>query len=456
MSVEITDTATPQQVEECAEDVKSEKENQSEKVEKEGEDVKLEKEAEDEKVEKEAEDKKVEKEDEDEKAEKEAEDEKVENEGENEKSDKESESDSQEERPKIQEPTQPNASYRRHSLTHQPKEVEHKPKAYSSSYAAAPAVSQNSNLRNLRELAKKLKPLPTNNLIVLNDLLDSLFDERKELDSKGDFQGSVTIMKVIDHVKEYIQIAEKKAFQKRQQNEVRKENNKVQSRIAKFDLETKTLEKNLKKNIAQSRERLIKDLRAEGEKLEKEWESEEHMRLYNRPSNQLRLLRHQANQMVSCARFKDAEEILKLANKLQSQEQKQSAYQMQTDYENAMALFNQRVVEELNTFDTNAVNQIQSLRARRATMRTVFQNQEKKVEQHEELAKDCDRCWNANVRTIIYDRIAYNNEHPQEMLCTTRSLGKSLKGKQENIILSLPKLHTKKVMGNQIPTPDYL
>ena len=180
------------------------------------------------------------------------------------------------------------------------------------------------------------------------------------------------------------------------------------------------------------------------------------MRLYNRPSNQLRLLRHQANQMVACGRFKDAEEVLKLANKLQEKEQREGAYQMQQDYENAIKLFNERVKEELNTFDTDAVHQIQSLRARRATMRTVFQNQEKKVEQHEELTKDVDRCWNANLRAIVNEKIDRNLQHPEEMICTTRSLGKSLRDKQDNIILSLPKLHTKKVMQNPIPAPDYL
>lgn len=129
---------------------------------------------------------------------------------------------------------------------------------------------------------------------------------------------------------------------------------------------------------------------------------------------------------------------------------------MQTDYENSIKLFNQKVIEELQTFDQDAVNQIQSLRARRATMRTVFQNQEKKVGQHEELAKDCDRCWNANLRSIVNEKIEKSLQNPEEMLCTTRSLGKTYREKQDHIVLSLPKLHSKKVNTNPIPTPDYL
>lgn len=380
----------------------------------------------------------------------------------NEYSEKSDENDEEEYPKSIQEPTEPKASHRRPILTqHQPKsqskppsqDPNQQPRDMKSSYSATSSVSKSSSLH---DLAMQFKPLPTNNVLILNELIEQLYDERKQKAQDGDFEGSVTIMRAIDHTKEYLKIAEKKAFQRKQKYEVKKENNKVQSRIAKFDQETSNLEKALKKNIAKSREKLINDLRLEGQKQEKYWQSESHMRLYNRPSHQLRALRHQANQMIACGRFREAEEVMKTANKLQEQEQKQGAYQMQKDYENATKLFDQKVKEELHTFDTDAINQIENLRARRATMRTVFQNQEKKVEQRSELVKDADRCWNANMRTIVKEKMSRRGQYPDQMPRTTRSLGKSFREKQDKIVLSLPKLNTKKVMESPIPAPDYL
>ena len=362
----------------------------------------------------------------------------------------------------IQEPTAPNSSYRRRSQnsnTYNPR-MEFNAVDSCQKHHTLPSnrssSSTSSQVKNLRDLAMKSKPLPTNNVSILNELIETLYDERMQEAQKGNFEKSVSIMRAIDYTKEYLRIAEKKEFQQKQMNEVSKENNKVQSRIAKFDEETKNLEKALKKNLAKSREALINELKLEAQNQNIYWESESHMRLYNRPSNQLRALRHQANQMVACGRFRDAEEVLKEANRLQSQEQRKEAYQMQKDYENATKLFDQKVKEELDTFDLDAKNQIESLRARRATMRTVFKNQERKVEQRSELVSDMEKCWNANMRIIVKEKIYKSSNRPEEMIPTTRSLGKKLTEKPENIILSLPKLHTKKVMEKPIPTPDYL
>lgn len=367
----------------------------------------------------------------------------------------------------IQEPKESNQPHRhlartqysrvQHQQRSQSKPASQDSKQQSSEMSSRYSKASSANKgKDLHELATHYQPLPTNNVLILKELIDTLYEERKQKALNGDFEGSVSLMRAIDHTKEYLNIAEKRAFQRKQKYEVSKENNKVQSRIAKFDQETAKQEKELKKNIAKSREKLINDLRLEGQQQEEYWQSESHMRLYNRPSHKLRALRYQANQMVACGRFKDAEEVMKVADQLQQQEQRQGAYQMQKDYENATKLFDQRVKDELNTFDIDAVNQIENLRARRATMRTVFQNQEKKVEQRSELVKDVDRCWNANMRTIVKEKMSRRGQNPDQLPRTTRALGRSLREKQDKIVLALPKLNTKKVMEKPIPAPDYL
>lgn len=318
------------------------------------------------------------------------------------------------------------------------------------------ATSNLSKCQDIHDLAMHFKPLPTHSVQLLEDLLSTLLEERKQKALSGDFEGSVTILRVIDHTKEYLNIAEKREFQRQQKYQVSMQDNEVKERIAKFDQETQKQEKQLKNNLAKAREKLISDLQREARQQEEYWQSESHMRLYNRPSHKLRTLRHQANQMVACGRFKDAEEVMKVANKLQQEESKQGAYQMQKDYENATKLFDQKVKDELHTFDTDAVNQIETLRARRASMRTVFQNQVRKVEQRSELVKDVDRCWNANMRTIVEQKMSRKGQHPDVMPRTTRALGRSLREKQDNVILSLPKLNPMRPMGRPIPAPDYL
>ena len=91
----------------------------------------------------------------------------------------------------IQEPSAPNGSCRRHSLTHQPSNLSATEKEYPASYSHAPAVtSPSSQLKNLYNLALKNKPLPTNNVLILNDLIDMLFEERKQRDSKRAYQNA--------------------------------------------------------------------------------------------------------------------------------------------------------------------------------------------------------------------------------------------------------------------------
>ncbi|OHS98284.1 hypothetical protein TRFO_35310 [Tritrichomonas foetus] len=308
----------------------------------------------------------------------------------------------------------------------------------------------------IRKLAYRFQPLPTHSVQLLENLIENLLEERKQKVLSGDFKSGMTILRVVDHVKEFLKIAEKRRFQRQQKCEVSKQNDMVLDRIATFDQETAAQERKLKRQLASARERLINDLKKEAEQHEQLWQSESHKRLYNRPSHQLRALRHQAKQMVACGRFKDAEQVLATANELQEKEAAQGAFQMQSDYENATKIFDQKVANDLNTFDTDAQLQIDSFRARRASQRTVFQNQIKIVEQKSELVKDVERCWNANQKQVMDKQMAKILDTNRKIPRTTRSLGRNMRETEDKIILKLPQLNPKRPMEKPIPQANYL
>lgn len=342
---------------------------------------------------------------------------------------------------KIQEPEENDTSFKRHQNQDQDQK--------------AKTQQQGDIYFQLRDLAMKYQPLPTHSVPLLEDFINRLMEERKQKMVGGDFEGGVTMLRVIDHAKEYLNIAEKKKFQKMQKEQVSKAGNEVQDRIARFDQETAEMETRLKKQLQRSREKLISQLQKQADTQEEMWQSESHRRLYNRPSYKLRELKYQANQMIACGRFRDAEKVLQTARVLQENESKQGAFQMQKDYENATKLFDQKVKEDLQTFDIDAMNQIETLRAKRATQRTVFQNQIKKVEQRSELVNDMDRCWNANYRQIVEKKMT-RKSGPQELPRTTRYFGKTFRERQESIVLTLPKLNPKKPMEKPLPSATYL
>ena len=316
-------------------------------------------------------------------------------------------------------------------------------------------TSMKDSMSAVKKAAYNREPLPTQSPQLLEDLIESLLEDRKQALLDGNMRQAIAALRVIDHAKEYLTIAQKKRFQQLQQDEVNKQNEEVQRRIQKFDQETGELIQKLKKQLAAARERLIEEMKKDVQEHEVLWQSEPHRRLYNKPSHELRTLRIQVKKLMSVGRFNDAEIVCARADALQAKEQKENTYQMQQDYENATKLLNQKIAEEIRTFDINAQGQIDSLRARRETQRTVYENQIRKVEQRFEVTKDMDRIWNACQRQRIEEEVYGKDKGARVLPKSSRQLGREI-AQPDEILLSIPEVTPKLDLVKPIPNADYL
>ncbi|OHT04860.1 hypothetical protein TRFO_27585 [Tritrichomonas foetus] len=310
-------------------------------------------------------------------------------------------------------------------------------------------------MQHIKQAAYDRQPLPTQSVELLEGLIDTLMDERKQALLEGNLRQAIAALRVIDHTKEYLKIAQKRKFQQMQQDEVNKQNEEVRDRIRRFDEETNERISNLKKQLAKARERLIDDMKKDVQEHEMLWQSEPHRRLYNKPSNELRTLRIQVKKLMSVGRFNDAELVCARADALQAKEQRENTYQMQTDYENATKLLNQKIEDEIHTFDLNAQLQIDSLKARRETQRTVYENQIKKVEQRFEVTKDMDKIWNACQRQRIEEEVYGEGWGANKYPKTSRQLGREI-AQPDEILLTIPEVQPKLALVKPIPSADYL
>lgn len=306
----------------------------------------------------------------------------------------------------------------------------------------------------LKQMAMKKEPMPTNNLEALEAVIASLMEDRREATVNGNFKLGISLLGSVDHVREFVKVAEKKNFQKEQQAEVEKMEQEVQRRISDYDMRMKEEEEKLKNQIARSRARLIKDLDRQVDEHEMLWQSEAQKRRYNHPSQELRTLRFQVKKMISCGRFRDAEQVLARADTLQKREEVANMEAMQLDYEKATVLLNQRIAYEVDVFDQNAEQQLANFRTKRDKNREVYQNQIKKVEQKAELTGDVDRCWNASQRQIIENQL-FKKGGPRKFPATTRSFSKEVK-QEEELVLTLPSLTPKRGIIRPIKNATYL
>lgn len=228
----------------------------------------------------------------------------------------------------------------------------------------------------------------------------------------------------------------------------------MKDRISSYDQEWDEEEKKLKQGLADSRARLIDNLHAQQEDHEKLWASDAQKRKYNRASNELRVMREQIQKLLISNRFKDAEEVLSRADKLQASEQAANSRLMQTDYTNATKLLDQKIAQELESFDQQAQLQIANFKTRRERNKNQYDNQLKKCEQRAELIEDIDRLWNVGQKQVFDQTLAKSRSSripPKSTHVSASDFGK----RTEPLVLSLPPLTPRKGAFRPLKNADY-
>lgn len=284
------------------------------------------------------------------------------------------------------------------------------------------------------------EPIDTENVKLLEKVVKAIEVDRKNALIDSNMTRALKANRALDRAKNVLEEAQKVELQQYELHEIEKGKEEVHDLIHKFDRATQKMVKALKQSLLQERERLIEEIHKEIQDTEQIWHSEEHRREYNRPSSSLRAERYNARQLMSVGRDQEAYACMKHAKQMQREEESENAFHMQQDYENVMQLLNSKIQKQIATFDVDAQNQIDELRAQRREQRETLENRLKKYEEQEIDISDLEHCWNkAQTERIAHD--VYEKGRKVEVLPKTfRRLEREIAHKPDVLVLHIPEV----------------
>ena len=252
-------------------------------------------------------------------------------------------------------------------------------------------------LENLKKQALDQEPLEVDDNSVLEDLLLLLSEERRQFAAQHMFKDSQKRNEAIRYVMECQTWLQKLEMQKASMANVEQKQEEFQAQCEEFDNETRQLRHKLKKKLRMKRENLLDSQQKEVQELEEFWASEPKVRMYNRSSNTLIVLRRQLAILLTQCRFEDAEEVQAQIDARQKLEETENYALMQREFNEVFNKMKTRQNEDLAYFDQKADMELKKLNRRREKLREALVNREKKINEKGDQAKDIDKLWNANL-----------------------------------------------------------
>jgi hypothetical protein len=218
---------------------------------------------------------------------------------------------------------------------------------------------------------------------------------RNELATAHRFKESGKYQRAITHVIACHLAKAKIEVQKAALDQHKVQTRELEQEARSYDHETKQLIVQQMTAQAEKREKLLESHKMERTEHNKEWDSVRRLRMYNRPSNRVTVLRHQQTLLTVQCRFEEADVLAKMINEVVKHDESEHARSRQIDYEESLTKLKTKQANELAFFDEHSVIEIAQLRQRRETLRKAIDNKEKKIEARGEVVKDIDRLWNA-------------------------------------------------------------
>ena len=250
--------------------------------------------------------------------------------------------------------------------------------------------------RSNKQRAMELKPLYGLQNEEYEKILEELVADRKRNAASHNFSQSSRITDAIKHV-EQCQIRQKKyELQVEACQAYEQQVEQFKESLVKFDEETDKMEEDLRAKQADQKQKLLKVHEHEMKVLTDRWTARSMQRRYNHASFALRNNKKQFRLLMLDCRFKEAESLKEVIDRMERSEQADATKQMQVDFEEAQKKLRVKQLGEVDNLDQKAELQIQQLRQRRSWLRQAFMNKKRKFEQRAGQISDPDKLWNLN------------------------------------------------------------
>jgi hypothetical protein len=230
---------------------------------------------------------------------------------------------------------------------------------------------------------------------VLEAALFELQERRREVTNAHRFEESSKCQHAINHVIATHLTQTKREVQNAALEQHRIAAKELEKAAGNFDRNTNELMRGLMELQAERRRDLVETHKNEIRKHKKQWNSRRMVRMYNRPSQNVRALRERRTWLAVQCRFDEADDAHKVSNKETQSAERDRGNSRQNDYKVSLEQLKAKQSGELALFDENAVIEIARLRHDRVMMRKAIDNKGKKIEMEGEFLKDVERVWNA-------------------------------------------------------------
>ena len=228
-----------------------------------------------------------------------------------------------------------------------------------------------------------------------DDLIIQMQQARKQRASDHKYKDGQKLNNALTLVKNCQLKVMKEKRQKEAEQEFNEKYEKFLADFQAFDDETSQLKEDLNQRIEEQRQAMVDNHAQQKKELEEHWTTPNKMRMYNRASNSLGVLKKKHKLLLTQARFNEAEAIDQIIKQRLKEEEVINHEHHQADFDMALGLLQAKQKDEMVFFEENAKVQVQKLTQSRARLRVGWENQKKRYEARQQLVKDSDKLWNS-------------------------------------------------------------
>lgn len=259
----------------------------------------------------------------------------------------------------------------------------------------------------LSELFLKGQVVKNDSPETLAIVVRNLEDKRDDLINEGQIEKSMRVQTAVENARAQQLQALKKSIQDDQIQSVKSRQEETKTGYNELNKNYQIRLQELEEHIKQQQAQLDQRQQQEIQDFNAEWTSDLKQRLYNRSSQQLRVLRLQQQLLLSAKRFSEARQVASLGNQLEKQEISQNHRQMILDYKKALYSLQTKHKKEKDVLDQIAEEQRMNLTRKKETMELPFENRFKVLQTEQENTRDTEKVWNRVKRSVEADPIAY-------------------------------------------------
>lgn len=303
------------------------------------------------------------------------------------------------------------------------------------SSSRVPRTAQSSQNLTPKERALRLLPIVGLTDQEYDDLTADLAEDRRQQIAAHHFEEGNKLNKALNHVAACKEKQKKNELQQKELKKYHEMKEEFEQELKDFDQETEDLVNDMKAKQERQLEMMIKQQEKEDEDHYVKWMSEAKQRQYNHASYQLVINRRQLQHLLDQCRFTEAQQVQKIVDRLEAQEEEVAHKTMQHDYNESTKKLHEKHNLEIEFFQQNAQVKLTQLKQRREIARVVLNNKEKKIEAIGEQASDAEKVWNSAQTQRIMEISKKTDRAPPSVSTTAPS-----RKERTSTVIKLPPL----------------